>query len=103
MGTGSILSRFTVHGLSCLREDLRGLAHVARGGGDDGARVDVDLLALLDGAAHVVLADEVDGALAVAGGGRGRLLRGGARGGLRVAVAAAVRRLRGRRGLRVRG
>src|SRR5947209_14084347 len=58
-----IYSLFTIHHLpvSCLRENLRGLAHVAGGGGDDCARADVDFLALLYGASHVVLADEVNG------------------------------------------
>src|SRR5205085_8986306 len=105
----------------CLREDLRGLAHVAGGGGDDGARVRVNLLALLDGAAHVVLADEVHGLATVrlrAGSLRGPLRLGRLRAGHRAAafvhrllvgdgvllrVAAAAVALRGRRGFRVRG
>src|SRR5438067_9577123 len=90
-----IYSLFTIHQLpiSCLREDLRGLARVARGGGDDGARVGVNLFALLDGAAHVVLADEVHGLAAVG-------LRAGRRGPRRLRrfrssrrAAAFVRRL----------
>src|SRR5438067_2145893 len=100
-----------------LREDLRGLAHVARGGGDDCARADVDFLALLYGASHVVLADEVNGLASVrlrAGSLRRSrrlgLLRADGRalarrlpvrdGVLLRAVAAAV--LRGRRGFGVR-
>src|ERR1043165_6381869 len=101
----------------CFSKHFRGLAHVARGGGDDGARVRVNLLALLDGAAHVVLADEVHGLVAVGLSARRRRgacrlwrLRGGRSaafprrlpvGFLLRAVAAAV--LRGRRGFRVRG
>ena len=38
--------------LLSFREDFRGLAHVAGGGRDDGARVGVNLLALLEGAAE---------------------------------------------------
>src|SRR5205085_9236677 len=45
---------------SSLRKNFRVLAHVARGGGDDRARAHVNLLAALYGAAHVVLADEVN-------------------------------------------
>src|SRR5947209_8566291 len=41
-------------------EHFRWLAQVACRGGDDRARVDVNLLALLDGATHVVFGDELN-------------------------------------------
>src|SRR2546423_14813709 len=83
-------------------KDFGRFAKVARRGGDDRARVDVNLLALLDGAAHVVFGDELDGLTSVRGCAAVAGPFGSARGwrGLRRAAGARGRRLRARVGRR---